>query len=93
MKYYSEITKKTYDTEDECLEAEKAVNDEKAERKEAAAIVEEAMKAYLDAKKKYYEELDKFCKKFGSYHKTITSNDLNDVYDLLTGKDYKGLFW
>lgn len=93
MKYYSEITKKTYDTEYECLEAEKAVSDEKAERKEAAARVDELMKVYLDAKKAYYDELDKFCKKFGSYHKTITSNDLTDIYDMLSGKDYKGLFW
>lgn len=93
MKYYSEITKKTYDTEDECLEAEKAVSDEKAERKEAAERVDELMKVYLDAKKAYYDELDKFCKKFGSYHKTITSNDLSGIYDMLSGKDYKGLFW
>lgn len=92
MKYYSEITKKTYDSEDECLEAEKAVADKTNQRKEAAAKVDTAMKAYLDAKKAYYDELDKFCKQFGAYHKTVTSSDLSDVYDMMTNKDLANIF-
>ena len=36
MKYYSELTKKTYETEDECVAAEKAFQEEEAHKKELA---------------------------------------------------------
>ena len=83
MKYYSEITKKTYDTEEECLDAEAAIAKKNDARKEAAAKVEEKAKALAQAKKEYYDELNAFCKVYGAYHKTYTSKDANDNLDLV----------
>jgi hypothetical protein len=64
MKYYSELTDKIYNTEDELKAAEKALADEKA-KKEAAAKekkadaikVETAFKARNAARRKYNSEL------------------------------------
>jgi len=86
MKYYSEITKKNYDTPAECMEAERAVakarkeEQEKkekkaAERKEQAAKVTAAREAYIEARSNYAKELEDFTKKFGNYHATYTDED------------------
>lgn len=60
MKFYSEVTKKLYDSEKELNTAEKEVADEKAKKEEAALAkkadatkVEEAFKAVNDAKREY----------------------------------------
>ena len=60
MKFYSEITKKLYDSEKELHSAEKALADEKAKKEEAALAkkadaqkVEEAFKANNAAKREY----------------------------------------
>ena len=79
MKYYSEITKKTYDTEKECLKAEEEVTIKSAKRKAAADRVEDKYKAMKEAEKMYFDELDKFCKEYGTYHRTITNKDLDDA--------------
>lgn len=86
MKYYSEITKKNYDTPAECMEAERAVakarkeEQEKkekkaAERKEQADKVKAAREAYIEARSNYAKELEDFTKKFGSWHETYTGED------------------
>ena len=60
MKFYSEITKKLYESEEELNTAEKAVADEKAKKEEAALAkkadatkVEDAFKICNDAKREY----------------------------------------
>ena len=89
MKFYSELTKEFYDSEKDCVKAEKLHNDKLAkeklekqriaeERKEAAAKVEAVYDAYLAAKEAYINEL---CKKYGSYNTSITSKDLASQID------------
>lgn len=60
MKFYSEVTKKLYETEEDLNLAEKAVADEKAKKEEAALAkkadatkVEDAFKVRNDAKREY----------------------------------------
>lgn len=50
---------------------EKAV----AERKALAAEVDKARKAYLEAQKAYREQLEGFCKKYGTYHYTVENGE------------------
>lgn len=88
MKYLSEKTNKTYDTEEACLQAEKE-HDEKlalekakkeelvATRKARATEVEEAYKGVLDAYKVYRDKLNAFVKDYGSFHMTFKTGDCN----------------
>ena len=46
-----------------------------AERKAAAEKVDEARKAYNAAQKAYRDELEGFCKKYGTYHYSTTGAD------------------
>lgn len=78
MKYYSEVTKKVYDTPELLEEAEKVVleaNKEKerklAERAERAKAVENAFAEAQEARKKADDLLSEFCKDYGSFHTTI----------------------
>lgn len=48
---------------------------ELAERKELAAKVDEARKSYLSAQRAYREELENFCKKYGTYHYTVENGE------------------
>lgn len=64
------------------IQKEKALREEKekkealaAERKIMADKVETARKAYLEAQKAYRNELEAFCKKYGTYHYTVTDAD------------------
>ena len=53
-----------------------------AERKEAAEKVETARKAYLEAQKSYKEELEGFCKKYGTYHySTNNADEIPSLFD------------
>ena len=55
-----------------------------AERKAAAEKVDAARKAYTDAKKTYSEELEAFCKKYGTYHySTNGKDDIPTLYDII----------
>lgn len=56
---------------------------EVAERKACAEKVEAARAAYLNAQKAYRSELDKFIKKYGSFHMSWSENDMKSVEDLL----------
>ena len=80
MKYYSETLNKLFDTEEEIMQAEKAYEEKnleekkaKEERKADSKKVSDAYKAYLEAGKKYEDELNTFIKKYGSYHATYTN--------------------
>ena len=53
-----------------------------AERKAAAEKVEVARKAYLEAQKAYREELEKFCKQYGTYHySTDNPDEIPSLFD------------
>ena len=86
MKYYSDVTCKTYDTEEACIEAEKKMlkqqeedklkkEQETAERKAMATEVEKSRKAMIAAQKAYRDKLEAFCDRYGSYHYTTTNAD------------------
>ena len=88
MKYFSEKTNKTYDTEEACLDAEKEFDDVAArermkkeklaeERKARASEVEGAYKAVLEAQKIYREKLNAFVKDYGSFHMTLRTGEGN----------------
>lgn len=95
MKYYSEITKKPYDTVDDLKKAEaevaaskEAENAKKAARSKEAKEVEEAMnnaknayEAAYAARKEANNKLNEFCKKYGSYHATYRG--LPDIIDII----------
>jgi len=88
MKYYSDLLKKFYDNEKDCLEAEKAQKakleqEEKSKkelaekRKLRAKEVEDAYKAVQEASKNYAKLRNEFVKDYGSFHMTFTSEDDN----------------
>ena len=84
MKYFSEITNKTYDSVEELEKAEKLVNDKATKRKEAAKIVEDSYKKYVAARKEWQKNLNDFCKEYGAYHTSFKpgEND-SDFLDAL----------
>jgi len=74
--YKSELLNKEFDTEEECLDAEKKYEDEhakelalKEERAERAKEVQEAYKHYLELRAKFIED-------YKSWHMTLTEKDL-----------------
>ena len=77
MKYYSEITKKLYDTKEELTQAEVEVVKAKANRANRAKEVEEALKVANDATKKANELLSAFVKDYGSFKTTIKDENTN----------------
>lgn len=87
MKFYSENTKKLYDSAEECQKAEDALinaQKEKSERRKTKAkLVDEKRKAYEAARKEYQQVLDDFCKEFGAYHFTYNNKDEVDIATLL----------
>lgn len=55
-----------------------------AERKAAAERVDTARKAFNEAKKAYGEELEAFCKKYGTYHySTNGKDDVPALFDFI----------
>lgn len=76
LKYFSDVTNKVYDTEDELNEAELAVSKQKSVREARAKEVEAAIKEAQEANKKAHQTLADFCKDYGAYHKTF--KDLRD---------------
>lgn len=67
-------------------EAKERKEKELAERKAMADRVETARKAYLEAQKAYSTELEAFCKKYGTYHYTVT--DAEEVPSLFNALQY-----
>lgn len=85
--YYSDVTKKYYESEDalvaaetEVIKAQKAAEEKNKVRKERAQEVETAYKVVVDAQKKYLDLRNKFIKDYGSYHTTI-----NEIIDQFFG--------
>lgn len=92
MKYYSDLTRKFYESAEDCSAAEdefykakeaKETKEKalKEERKNRANEVSEAYKAYLSAKNNYYKLLKNFVSDYGSYHMTYTGDDANNLLD------------
>ena len=92
MKFVSEITGKVYDTEKECIKAEKQFEEEKKaaelaelKRKEERAIrakeIEDARAKVVEAEKHYRELVKAFTEDFDSYHISITQKNINDMFD------------
>lgn len=93
--YESELTGKTYESKEECLEAEKQHEiqikgkEEKGKRakeiKDAyehyLKVTEEGRKKSIDAYNTYVDLKNKFVKDYGSFHMTVTNeeNQLPDV--------------
>ena len=88
-RYYSDVTNKLYDSMEDLEKAEKKIIAEQEEkkvkeqkradeRKARAQEIEELRKAFVDARKAYTEALDKFCKDYGTFHTSVSSNDLFD---------------
>lgn len=67
--------------ETEKLAAQKKKESERAAR---AKEVEEALKAFTDARKNYVEKLNAFCKDYGSFHTTVKGTNPMDWFDLIT---------
>lgn len=83
MRYFSELTRKMYDTVEDLQVAEAEAMKEKDARKEMADKVQEASKkvseaydAYKEACKERDKVLTEFCDKYGSYKTTVRSNDV-----------------
>ena len=93
MKYYSEELQRTFDTEEECVTAEKeylqkledAKNEQlklKEEKTARAKEVQNAYEAWIEAEKNYKSLRNDFIRDYGYFHATYsTSEDLKD-YDI-----------
>jgi len=93
MKYYSEELQKTFDTEEECVAAEKEYLAKlekekqenmrlKEEKTSRAKAVQAAYEKYVEAEKEYKSLRNDFIKDYGYFHATYsTSEDLNN-YDI-----------
>jgi hypothetical protein len=92
MKYYSDKTKKLYDSVELLNEAEMAYDEahaaelKKAEqKKQAAEAIKAARKAVIEAQSRYNELVNQFIKDYGSYHETYRDGDvvsLRDIFNL-----------
>lgn len=75
-KYFSESLRKYFDSEEECLKAEKEFEEKHAlELKKKEERVTEA-KAVEEAYRNYLKLRSDFIKKYGSWHMTVTEKDL-----------------
>ncbi len=92
MKYYSEVTKKFYNSEDEAVNAEKereaivkAEQEKKdalaKERKSRADELTQAMKDVQEAKKRYDKLLREFCRDYGIFHFSWTESTPLSMFD------------
>lgn len=82
MKFYSEKTKKLYDTEKDLANAEATLVEKEAKeaeklkvKKEKAKAIEEAYQKIKEAQKEYYKLRDAFIDEYGSFHMTYTDKD------------------
>ena len=82
MKFYSELTKKLYDTQEDLQKAEIEVTKSKADRAERAKEVEKALKEANEASKKANKLLQEFVRDYGSFKTTIKDEnvDANSIF-------------
>ena len=82
MKYYSEITKKIYDTKEDLVKAEVEVTKAKSDREVKAKEVEKLIKEATEATKKANKALSDFVKQYGSFKTTIKDTPVS-FWDVL----------
>lgn len=94
MKYYSDKTKKLYDTVELLNEAEMAYDEahaaelKKAEQKKnAAEAIRAARKAIIELQSEYNKLVNQFIKEYGSYHETYRDGDIINLQDIFN------LYW
>lgn len=86
MKYFSEKTKRFYEDEKSCVDAEAKFDAEQARiaeekkvlaetRKARAKEIEDAYKAAREADRHYLELRNAFVKDYGSFHMTVRSQE------------------
>lgn len=94
MKFYSEALNKVFDSEKECLKAEREYTEKRAAeerrkkeladtRKMRAQELETALADISTAKQHYCELLKAFCEDYGSYHCSVSVNDDFPLIDRL----------
>ena len=86
--YFSDVTNQTYNTKEDCVKAEaeflKAKAEKEAKSKKRADASKDVEKAILEAKKAQKVAEDKltaFCKEFGPYHASFSTDDAADLVD------------
>lgn len=100
MKYLSELLHKKFDTEEECLQAEKEYQEKqekeleekkklREERKARAEEIDVLYKKKEEAIKNYNLAVKKFINDYGSYHYSITSEVVPEVSIF----DFFNSFW
>ena len=95
MKIYSEKTKKEYSTVDECLAAEKEVDDENeksAEKRDRAKEIEDAYTKYREDYAKYIELRNQFIEDYGYFHMTYRDSEDVPEVGLNIFDAYKSIF-
>lgn len=87
--YYSEITNKTYETEDalkkaeaEVSEAKKKEDAAKAKRAAAAKEVQAKLDEAKKAQKEAQEALVNFCEKYGTFKTSLKRDEIFDPFSL-----------
>ena len=100
--YQSELLDKVFETEEECLEAEKEHEKklalEKAKKEERKQRAEEVEQAFKDANEAYAnakELLNKFCDDYGTFHKSFTGKNVPEaktLFDLFFNDRFFNLF-
>ena len=79
MKYYSEKTKKLYDSEEELNKAEVALSEKELETKKLRDERAKRAKEVDDAYNKYVELLKAFVKDYHYYHRSLKDKDVDWV--------------
>lgn len=92
MKFYSELTKKLYDTQEDLQKAEIEVTKSKADRAERAKEVEKALKEANEANKKANKLLQEFVKDYGSFKTTIKDENVENTNSMFWDVFDKFLF-
>lgn len=84
-KYYSEHTKKYYDTKEACLAAEKEFEEKKTAELKKKEAREKRAKEVEEAYKKYVELVEAFIKDYGYYveYKTSSSDPMIRLFDAM----------
>lgn len=79
--YQSEITGKTYETEEALIEAEDKVSEEKKaaelkkiQRAEDAKAVQDKIDKAMEARKEMNDAISEFCEKHGAFKTTFTTD-------------------
>ena len=94
MKYYSDKTKKLYETVEDLTKAEKAYDEVHAaelkkaeEKRRRAEEIKAARKVLIDAQNAYSKLMNQFIKDYGSYHETYRDEDWNGLKEIIN------LYW